>query len=664
MKNRWNEEEAKPASVTDLDMRVYSSRLLGQEADLVLHGGGNTSVKSTVIDIFSTPQEILYVKGSGWDLKTIEAAGYSPARLDYLQSLATLPELNDIQMMKQLRVSLLEPNAPTPSVEAILHAIIPLKFVDHTHADAVVSISNNALGEEYLRQIYGDEILILPYIMPGFVLAKQIYQATRGIDWNNIKGIILLNHGVFTFADDAKTSYDNMIDIVSAAEAFLEQKGALQAQATTSYTAAENDYIALAAYRKKAADIIGHPMLLRWDRSSAAVGFASIDGIEDIATRGPLTPDHSIHVKGFAAIIDPARDDSLENFQRDYGKYFAHYADDSQCCLDKAPRYGVWIGRGMLYFAANLKRLKMVADITQHTMKAIQWGQALGGWQALSQQEIFAVEYWELEQAKLKKAQPLAGSGGADYEGKIVLVTGAASGIGKACVEEFVGQGACVIALDINSKIEKQFTSQNILGIKCDVTDSDSINRAVRQGLESFGGIDVIVSNAGSFPPCQNLVNIEDNEWHKIIDLNLTAHMKVIRAGSPFLVYGMDPAIIIVASKNVAAPGPGASAYSAAKAGLTQLARVAALEFGAQGVRVNILHPNAVFDTGIWTQEVLENRAASYQLSVDEYKTNNVLKVTVSAQDVARMATLMAGDGFSKTTGAQVPVDGGNVRVI
>ena len=659
MQSRWQDTDAKPFLDSDLLLRVYTSRLLGQDADLVLHGGGNTSVKSASMDIFGQSRETLYVKGSGWDLRTIEAEGFAPCDLGYLQQLASLESMTDSQMMQQLRLSLLDPAAPTPSVEAILHAIIPFKFVDHTHTDAVVAVSNTADGESTLRDIFGKQVLILPYIMPGFVLARQVFEQTRELDWSSIKGIFLMHHGLFTFHEDARSSYENMIALVSKVESCLEKKGVLQQQASSTYSPANEDLMQLASMRKKVSELAARPMLARFNSSDAATGFACLEDVASIASRGPITPDHTIHTKAVPAIVatDPQTD--IADFASKYRAYFERHNDGSLDCLDSAPRFAVWAGKGMLSFAQNYKRLQVVADISEHTIKAIQWGEALGGWQALPPADLFAVEYWELEQAKLKKASSTPA-----LEGKVALVSGAASGIGKACVEELMQSGACVLALDIKPEITSLYENSRVLGLHCDVTDVSAVMASLEQGIANFGGLDMLISNAGSFTASQSLSEMSDENWQSSMAVNLESHMKLMRSALPFLKQGLDPAIVIIASKNVPAPGPGAGAYSVAKAGLTQLARLAALELGEDGIRVNVLHPNAVFDTGVWDEETLATRAAHYGLSVEQYKQNNVLGKEVSSRDVAIMARLFVSPDTGSTTGAQVPVDGGNDRVI
>jgi rhamnose utilization protein RhaD (predicted bifunctional aldolase and dehydrogenase)/NAD(P)-dependent dehydrogenase (short-subunit alcohol dehydrogenase family) len=660
MQNQWNNSEAEArAQESMLGLRVYSSILLGNDADLVLHGGGNTSVKGSLDSVFGETESVLFVKGSGWDLRTIEAAGFPPVKLDYLLRLGDLPALSDSEMMRQLRLALLDPSAPTPSVEAILHALIPFKYVDHSHADAVVTISNTAAGEQLLREIYGKDVLILPYIMPGFILARQVAEAARSLDWGRLRGIILMHHGIFTFAEDARSSYDNMIELVSMAESYLQQNAGSAAIARGTHEPTLEDCLQLALLRQKAAALYAGPVLARLDSGPEAAGFAALPNAGELASRGPLTPDHSIHAKAFAAVFENDPEAGLNRFALDYQAYFEAHASTEHRCLDKMPRYGVWRDRGMVYLAPSQKRLNIVQDITAHTLKAIQQGEALGGWQALPRADLFAVEYWELEQAKLK-----AVTNRAEFEGKVALISGAASGIGRACVEECLNRGAAVIALDLVTADAPCFDHPAVLALRCDVTSNEQIEAALIQAVTQFGGIDLLISNAGSFPASARIEDLSDQGWGDSLELNLSSHMRVLRACLPFLKRGFDPAVVMVASKNVPAPGPGAAAYSAAKAGLTQLARVAALESGADGIRVNVVHPNAVYDTAIWTEEVLSKRAAHYGLSVEEYKTSNVLKTEVNSADVAMAVVELASVRFARTTGAQVPVDGGNDRVI
>ena len=659
MKSLWSDNAVKSFADNPLQLRVFSSRLLGQEPDLVLHGGGNTSVKFTEKNIFGEDEDILYVKGSGWDLGDIEAEGFAPVKLNILQHMAKFEQLSDSDMVRMQRAAMTNPYAPNPSVEAVLHAIIPFKYVDHTHADAVVTITNTPHGEQTVREIFGGRILIVPYVMPGFILAKMIFEMTRGLDWAQYDGMILLNHGVFTFDDDAKRSYQKMINIVSAAENYIESHNV---SITNECKNAKFDLQALVQTRKKVAALRGAAVYALLDNSVEARSFASLDNVESIATRGPLTPDHIIRTKKSPLILQDTDSNvvsACDDYASMYQAYFVRHANQQQICLDRAPRWAVWKKHGLISFGTTLNEAHIISDISRHTIKAIQTAEQLGGWLALPENDLFEMEYWELEQAKLQTSRIFP-----EFQGKVAVVTGAASGIGKACVEALIKQGAAVAALDIDPAIKGMFGSNQVLEIICDVSNDAVLKISVENTVLHFGGLDLLVSNAGVFTANENIENLSDDTWRLSMDVNLTSHQRLIKYCVPFLRHGIDPAIVIIASKNVPAPGPGASAYSAAKAGLTQLARVAALELGKDNIRVNTIHPNAVFDTGVWTDEMLEGRAKSYGVSVEEYKANNVLHTAVTSKNVADMVCAMAGKTFAKTTGSQVPVDGGNERVI
>jgi rhamnose utilization protein RhaD (predicted bifunctional aldolase and dehydrogenase)/NAD(P)-dependent dehydrogenase (short-subunit alcohol dehydrogenase family) len=658
MHSLWNDTEAQRCQGDPLALRVYTSRLLGRDPSLVLHGGGNTSVKTEVSNLFGEREAVLYVKGSGWDLATIEAEGFAPVRLDVLQRMAELPALADAEMVRAQRAAMTDPYAPNPSVEAILHAIIPFKYVDHTHADAVVTLSNTPGGAELIRELYSDQVLVVPYVMPGFELAKAVHELTRGCDWSQFEGMVLMNHGIFTFADDARTCYENMIDLVNLAEDYLSGQRVTVARAKPK-PVTPPDLQRLAELRRAVSRARGVSVVARWNRSPEAVGFSALPRVADIACRGPMTPDHVIRTKRIPMIAGKDVEADVAKFGDDYRAYFQRHATPELTCLDPAPRWAVWPGQGTLAFGANVKEADIIADINAHTLHAIQRPDALGGWQALPENDIFAVEYWDLEQAKLRKAStppPLAG--------KVALVTGAASGIGRACARALHAHGAAVMALDIIPSVEEQFASPDLVGRICDVTDAEALKAAVEETVCQFGGLDLVISNAGNFPSANRIAEMDAEVWEHSLQLNLTSHQQLLQFCIPYLERGLDAAVVFMASKNVPAPGPGAAAYSVAKAGITQLARIAALELAPKGVRVNVLHPDAVFDTGIWSQEVLETRARHYGLTVQEYKTKNLLKTEITSKDVAELACALLGPLFAKTTGAQVPIDGGNERVI
>ncbi|MBM75165.1 MAG: bifunctional aldolase/short-chain dehydrogenase [Proteobacteria bacterium] len=652
MKSLWNEEEA--LLYTDpVSMRAYTSRLLGQSEDLVLHGGGNTSVKHTKKDIFGEPVETLFVKGSGHDLRTIRENGFSPTRLELLKRLAALDSLSDIDMMRELKSAQLDPAAPAPSVEALLHAIIPFKYVDHTHADSVVAISNTPNGPELIRSIYGERALILDYEMPGFLLSKQVHQATKDLNWEHCEAIILLHHGVFTFDDDAKRSYEKMIAIVSEAEDFLKAQKAWDAPVAKNGNC-EVDAVELAGLRKAVMDKKGGPLVARFSSDR----FVELPDLE-LATRGPITPDHVLHTKRIAMVCTGDHKADVEAYAQEYEAYFERNKEDDLVCLDKAPRWAVWKGKGRFVFAPNGKRLRVISDIIDHTTKAIQWGEVLGGWRALSEKEIFDLEYWELEQAKLKRKKAAG-----ELEGTVALVTGAASGIGRATVNELLSAGACVVGVDLCDSVKDLATTPSYVGLVCDVRDSEAIKETLKSAVLHFGGVDILVSNAGIFPPSQKIEDLSDADWDLSMQVNLNAHFYLLRSAIPYLKHGHNPSVVFIGSKNVRAPGPGVSSYSVAKAGLNQLARVATMELAPYGIRVNSLHPDAVFDTGIWTDEVLEGRAAKYSMTVEDYKRRNLLKKPVSSDEVATAVRIFAGGSLSSSTGAHLSIDGGNERTV
>ncbi|RLA75618.1 MAG: oxidoreductase [Epsilonproteobacteria bacterium] len=384
MKNLFEIEKAQ--GLDDFAMRVYTSRLLGSDQDLVLHGGGNTSVK---ID------DILYVKGSGWDLGSIEKEGFSPARMDDLLALLKYETLSDSDMVRYQKEALTNKSAPNPSVEAILHALIPYKFVDHTHADAIVTISNTVNGEKLIEEIYGKNYLIIPYVMPGFVLAKVIGEMTQGVDWESLEGIILHNHGLFTFDNDAKKSYDKMIESVARAEEYLKEN----TQVVPMVYDQEVDYD-LENIQKLLSTIKGYEVVVKLNHSPLARFFAS-QGDRSLYRKGVLTPEHIIRTKRVPVVFEVDNGKELQNYIKNYETYFDRYAKE-EIMLNPAPNWAVIKGIGTISIGKNEKEVTIIDDIIMHTIKAILLGEALGGYQSISESDSFDMEYWELEQMKLK----------------------------------------------------------------------------------------------------------------------------------------------------------------------------------------------------------------------------------------------------------------------
>lgn len=373
-----------------LGMRVYTSQLLGQSKELVLHGGGNTSVK---ID------NTLYVKGSGWNLDTIEKPGFSPVDLSVLLEMATRKSLSDTQMVAEQRAAMRDQSFPNPSIEAILHAIIPYVFVDHTHADAVVTLTNTPKGKELVQKLYGEHMLIIDYVMPGFELAKHIYEITRNLDWDSLSGMILMHHGVFTFDNDAKRAYEKMIDIVTVAEAYLAEHvtlacGDCEGKGDKSIAEA----VGIEASKLRGCDLF--PLLIDSPRAQL---FSILPNLESLVKRGGLTPEHVIRIKPFPAIIDDNVTQGIERFAQEYRAYFDTNATSEHICLDLAPRYAVIKGLGIVVLGKDEKESRIIGEIVKHTITAILSAEQLGGWGSLTLSQMFEMEYWELEQAKLKK---------------------------------------------------------------------------------------------------------------------------------------------------------------------------------------------------------------------------------------------------------------------
>ena len=657
MKNLWSNNDASQFK-DDLALRVYTSHLLGQDSSLVLHGGGNTSVKITETNIVGEQEEILYVKGSGWDLVSIEKAGFSPVRMAHMIKLGELESLSDPQMVNELKTQLTNASAPAPSVETILHAILPFKYVDHTHADAVVTISNTSDGEDRIREIYGDRVVVVPYVMPGFDLSKDVGRLFSEQVTDKTEGMVLLNHGIFSFGATAKEAYDRMIELVNLAEQYLTKQNAWEIKKPLNNVESKSIRNEIAQLRSEISSVISNPILFNLTNSKQGIDFSNRNDIDDIATRGPVTPDHVIRTKRIPMI---GRD--VDAYTKAYKAYFETHelnAKERKTILDAAPRVILDPEFGLCAVGKNMGEIGIIADLYEHTMQCILRAEKLGGWQALPASDIFDLEYWDLEQAKLQK-----GGTSLEFQGEVVLITGAASGIGKACVESFLARGCAVVGIDLNVGIETTSTNNNYLGLVCDVTDESALKDMLEIGVRYFGGIDMVVLNAGIFPGGKTVSDLPTDEWRKIFSVNLDANLTLLREVYPLLKLAPNKGrVVIIGSKNVPAPGPGAASYSASKAALNQLMRVLAMEWGSDGIRLNTLHPNAVFDTGIWTDEVLEARAKHYGLSVKEYKTNNVMKVEVNSVDVAELAAEMCGVLFSKTTAAQVPVDGGNDRVI
>lgn len=651
MRNTWDDSEAANAK-SEFDLRVYSSRLIGRDPAMVLHGGGNTSYKGATVDRFGNAQAVIWVKASGYDLGTMGPEGFTALSLPPVLALAELTSLSDADMVNEVKRARLDASAAAASIEAIVHALIPFPYVDHSHADGVLTLSNSINGTASLRAVYGAEVMVLPYVKPGFDLARQMREAVLSPAFAKTKAIILEHHGVFTWGETARESYDRMVEVCAQAETWLQEKiGALP-----PVSAPETNPVTIARLREAVSGLAGRAML---SLPAGAVPPEEIAPVAALSRKGTLTPEHVIHNKPFPAVVGEDPTEGLRAFEAEYGAYVASGKIEGLIPLPPHPHWAILADGAVRGFGPTLARAKVSSDVAQATLQALRRASRLGGWQGLSERDLRDLEYWELEQAKLRaqgKPLPLAG--------KIAVVSGAAAGIGRACAEVLRDRGAVVVGLDVNPEVADHMNAPGYQGKVVELTSETEIAAALRSVVASYGGLDILVSNVGIFRAGATIETMGDDAWDTSLAVNLTSHRKLLKQAIPFLRHGIMPGVVFIGSRNVAAPGGGAAAYSVSKAGLTQLMRVAALELAPEGIAVNAVHPDAVFDTKLWTQEALETSARRYGLTVEEYKTRNLMRAEVTSQDVGRAVAALVDGTFARTTGAQIPVDGGNDRVI
>jgi rhamnose utilization protein RhaD (predicted bifunctional aldolase and dehydrogenase)/NAD(P)-dependent dehydrogenase (short-subunit alcohol dehydrogenase family) len=549
MQSLWNDDEAAQYE-GELGRRTYTSRLLGRDKTLVLQGGGNTSLKVVEKNLFGEDQNVLYVKGSGCDLETIDAAGFAPLSLEHLRRLTQLETLSDTHLADELVTHTLKSSAPAPSIETLLHAYLPHKYVDHTHADAVLAVTNAPEGERHIREIYGDTVVIVPYVMPGLGLAKLCAREYSRQSNANTIGMVLMNHGIFSFGDSARQSYERMIELVGRAEDYLKAQRAWDI-AAPYVSPAPIEMLQQAQLRRKLSDAAGAPMIMATLADDETLAFAQRADLRQLSQQGPITPDHIIRTKRL-----PMLGTDVDAYVRDYRAYCdeqAPHATGATPRLDPAPRVALDPGFGLVVAGRTANDAAIVADVYRHSMQAMQRSQALGGYRALSVRELFRIEYWDLEQRKLRKEGLPP-----PYAGEIALVTGAASGIGKACVEALLARGAAVVGLDIHSAVEQLFRREDFLGIRCDLNDERAVTLALERPVFAYGGLDMLVLNAGIFPASRTIDELATDEWRKVMAINLDANLFLLRACHPLLKLAPKRGrVVVIGSKNVPAPGRG-----------------------------------------------------------------------------------------------------------
>jgi rhamnose utilization protein RhaD (predicted bifunctional aldolase and dehydrogenase)/NAD(P)-dependent dehydrogenase (short-subunit alcohol dehydrogenase family) len=669
MLSQWSDRDAQqfieryagaPHSNQDVALRVYTSRLIGRDPALVLHGGGNTSVKTQLADDVGEIVDVLCVKGSGWDLGDIEPRGLPALRLKALLALQKLPALNDEQMVNAQRVRMLDASGPNPSVETLLHAFLPHKFIDHSHADAILAIVDQPDSERLCKELYGDRFALVPYIMPGFQLAKlaaEIHAASP-----HVEGLLLVRHGLFTFADTARESYERHIRAVDVAEQFIASKK----DRAVRRAPADVDFALVAPVLRGALGEKQRAYVLELRAGEKVRAFVDRVDLDQISQRGTATPDHVIRTKRVPLLLDPspladeaAAAEHIAQRVAAFRTAYGHYVDQQMARrkspvkkLDADPRIVLVPGLGLIGVGATKKAAQIAADVYEHTIDVIDAAERIGTYHVLDESNLFDMEYWSLEQAKLGSAKPKP------LEGRIVYITGAARGLGAAIAQAFAAQGAQLYLVDR----ELETLAQMAKGLGAayeafDITNEDAVAASMRRCVHTFGGLDGIVSNAGTAP--QGKMHDATEALKQSLAINLLSHQHVAAAATRVLrAQGMGGFLLFNASKSAFNPGPDFGPYSVPKAGVIALMKQYAVENGAQGIRANAVNADRI-RTGLLPAHELAERARARGLVPDDYYLANLLAREVTAGDVADAFVYLAL--ARSTTGCTITVDGGNI---
>jgi rhamnose utilization protein RhaD (predicted bifunctional aldolase and dehydrogenase)/NAD(P)-dependent dehydrogenase (short-subunit alcohol dehydrogenase family) len=670
MENMWDEVEASTYK-GELRSLVYACQLLYQDESLGFYGGGNASLKKTTNNLLGEEEEKLFINydqpsdlnpPDDADPELFSMEDFITLRSKPLTSLVKLETL-DISLLKnELACSRTVAISPAPPVNSLLHAVLPYKYVLVSQPDAILAIANTPNGQNRLHAIYGDSVSILSYTPTGFPLAKACVETLEKKPKQQLTGIFIFHQGLVTFGETAQLAYNRQIDLVTRAVQYLKQQKAWEVvglspvsdkDQPTPYKVAR---LELAALRQAVSTIAGRPLILTSRTDPDSLNFCRRTDLTRLTQEGPAVAEHAVLIKRWPLIgrdIDAYRLECERATDESGGRFLPHW-------YDLAPRIILDPELGLCALGRTAKEAALTARIYHHTMDISLRASALESYHSLSPEELLRAElsaYPDFHETSVSTEHM--------FNGEIALVTGGASGIGKACVESLLARGAAVVNLDINPVVTTMLDRPDYLGLQCDLTNEDVVLAAFERLARVFGGLDMLVLNAGIFPAGCRIESLTLEEWQRVMRINLDSNLIVLREAHALLKHSPRGGRVLVnASKNVHAPGAGAAAYSASKAAVTQLARVAALEWGKDHIRVNQIHPDAIFDTGIWTEEVLKARAAHYGMTVQQYKTRNILGVELNSHYVGELVAEMLGPHFEKITGAQIPVDGGSDRVI
>ena len=670
--------DAARTGADELDALVYRSNLLASDRSVVNFGGGNTSVKVSQVDHTGRTTEVLWVKGSGSDLATIDRNGFTGLRLDEILPLVERPAMSDEEMVAYLARCQLDPSMPRPSIETLLHAFIPHAHVDHTHPDAIGAIVGATDGERLAEECFGTDAVWIPYIRPGFALSKLVAEAVSSSP--NAGIVLLAKHGLVTWGATAAESYAATLDAINRAAAFVEERrsGAEPFGGAARAPLEHDRRVALLAEVMPAlrgALSVDGPRVLQIDLSPAVLEFVAGRDSRELSQVGAACPDHLVHTKRRPAWIefDPESDDAaglrdrlveqVGLFHEREHAYFEQYRAAGDTLLDPSPRVILIEGVGLVSAGRTLKAAKLARDLYLRAIAVMRGASGLGGFVSLDDEESYAIEYWPLELYKLSLAPAPR-----EFQGAVVLITGGAGGIGSAAARAFAAEGACVVLTDLDGDGAGEVAAElgeGAVAVVADVTDESSIVNAYREAALAFGGVDVVVSNAGiasSAPILETSLEL----WDRNNDILARGYFLVAREAARQLVeQGTGGSIVFIGSKNALAPGKGAAAYSAAKAAELHLARCLAEELGGHGIRVNTVNPDAVLEgSRIWDSAWREERAAAYGIAADEleafYRERTTLKVNVLPADIAAAILYFASSRRSgKSTGNILNVDGG-----